>query len=117
LRNKIFLFLTFFFCSIENINAQNIFENNQAEVYNYLSRISQKGFINFNDLIQPVSRKEISFKLKELSLKDSLLNKIEKEELYFYIKEYGINIQATYDKIFIIKKDEKNRWRAFKSVN
>ncbi len=117
MKTKFFLSLTFFFWSIENINAQNIFENNQAEVYSYLSRISQKGFISFNDLIQPVSRKEISNKLKELSLKDSLLNKIEKEELYFYIKEYGINILPTYDKIFIIKKDEKNRWRAFKSVN
>jgi hypothetical protein len=101
----------------ENITAQNVFENNQSEVYSYLSRIAQKGLINFDDLIQPISRKEISSKLEELSNKDSLLNKIEKEELYFYIKEFGINILPTFDKIFFIKKDEKKRWRAFKSVN
>jgi hypothetical protein len=117
LKNRIFLSFFLILLSSKNINAQNIFENNQAEVYNYLSRISQKGFISFNDLIQPLSRKEINNKLKELSLKDSLLNKIEKEELYFYIKEYGIKILPTYDKLVIIKKDEKNRWRAFKSVN
>lgn len=101
----------------ENINAQNIFENNQSEVYSYLSRIAQKGLINLNDLIQPINRKEISSKLEELSIKDSLLNKIEKEELYFYLKEYGLNNYQSKNKLTIFKKDEKNRWRAFKSVN
>jgi hypothetical protein len=101
----------------KKINAQNIFENNQSEVYFYLSRIAQKGLISFNDLIQPINRKEISSKLEELSNKDSLLNKIEKEELFFYLREYGLNKVQLSDKVFLLKKDEKYRWRTFKSVN
>ncbi len=56
------------------ISAQTIWENPNSEVYHYLNRLSQKGLIDFQNIIQPVSREQISGLL--LTLHGFLFNRI-----------------------------------------
>jgi hypothetical protein len=72
-----------------NSNAQVVFENPNHPVYQFLSRQAQKGNINFDDLIQPVSRKEISTLLHYLQDSVTTLSVKEKKEVAFYLNEYS----------------------------
>ena len=47
----------------QTINAQTVWENTNSEVYNYLNRMSQKGLIDFQDIIRPLSRQYIAKQL------------------------------------------------------
>ena len=51
---------------ISNLQAQTIWENPETPVMSYLQRMAQKGKINFQDIIQPVSRKQIETALQNL---------------------------------------------------
>jgi hypothetical protein len=70
-------------------NAQVVFENPNHPVYQFLARQAQKGNINFDDLIQPVSRKEISTLLHYLQDSVTTLSVKEKKEIAFYLNEYS----------------------------
>lgn len=70
-------------------NAQVVFENPNHPVYQFLARQAQKGNINFDDLIQPVSRKEISTLLHYLQDSVTTLSVKEKKEVTFYLNEYS----------------------------
>ena len=70
-------------------NAQVVFENPNHPVYQFLARQAQKGNINFDDLIQPVSRKEISTLLHYLQDSVTTLSVKEKKEVAFYLNEYS----------------------------
>jgi hypothetical protein len=70
-------------------NAQVVFENPNHPVYQFLARQAQKGTINFDDLIQPVSRKEISTLLHYLQDSVTTLSVKEKKEVAFYLNEYS----------------------------
>lgn len=97
-----------------NVFAQNNFENSSSEVYPFLARMSQKGFIQLNDLILPIKRAEISSKLYDLKFKEILLNNIEKTELDFYLQEFGLEKNTRIKtEINFVKKDINNRWRTF----
>jgi hypothetical protein len=72
-----------------NSNAQAVFENPNHPVYQFLARQAQKGNINFDDLIQPVSRKEISTLLNYLQDSVTTLSVKEKKEVAFYLNEYS----------------------------
>ncbi len=68
--------------------SQVVYEPTYRTVYTYLSRLSQKGHINFEDLIQPISRKQILEYLLKIKENPIALTPLEKEELIFYLKEY-----------------------------
>jgi hypothetical protein len=72
-----------------NSQAQAVFENPNHPVYQFLARQAQKGNINFDDLIQPVSRKEISTLLHYLRDSVSTLSVKEQKEVAFYLNEYS----------------------------
>jgi len=72
-----------------NSQAQVVFENPNHPVYQFLARQAQKGNINFDDLIQPVSRKEISTLLNYLQDSVTTLSVKEKKEVAFYLNEYS----------------------------
>ena len=77
--------LLFFIFSL-TAHAQTIYEPIYNDVNLYLSRLSQKGIIQLDDQIKPISRKYIAEKLIELdSLKSNLTN-LEREELEFFKK-------------------------------
>ena len=93
------------------MNAQNIWENPNSQVYGYLNRMAQKGLIQLNDLIKPINRVDIQFALNELSSKKEQLTPIEILELDFYLQEYK-SIQETNTAILkAIQKDANKRLR------
>ena len=93
------------------LSAQTIFENYRSEVYPFLNRMAQKGLVDFYDIIQPVSRTQITESLINLQNKKSQLSSTEQKELTFYLQEFA-NIKDTSAKIDFFKKDANNRWRS-----
>ncbi|TRZ78490.1 MAG: hypothetical protein D4R94_01210, partial [Chitinophagaceae bacterium] len=75
-------------CSVFSVKAQAVYENPNAKVYSYLSRMAQKGMIEFDDMIQPVTREKITEALKIIKNKKEQLSKIELAELNFHLQEY-----------------------------
>lgn len=65
-----------------SLNAQ--VQSHQSTVIDFLSRMAQKGKIEFNDFIKPVDRKIIFQKLTELQNQKDL-SEIEQKELQFFI--------------------------------
>ena len=85
------IYLLFFLgilLSISNLDAQVVTEYSQNEVYNYLSRMDQKGLVTFHDLIRPISRIYIKSCLDSLQTKANLLTTTEKKELDFYLRDF-----------------------------
>jgi len=93
--------------------TQTIWENPKAAVYPFLQRMADKGLIEFNDLIQPVGRKDILILLEELNGKKNNLSKTEIKELSFYYAEYAAAFRQDKDSslVSLIKNDEFRRWR------
>lgn len=84
---KTILFLVVLFTSFI-AQAQVVYEPLYKDVYSYLSRLSQEGIVDLDDEIKPLSKKYIAEKLLEISLSETLLTSLEKEELKFYKKDY-----------------------------
>ena len=112
---KIFLFLALSFVA----TAQIVYEPLNRDVYSFLSRLSQKSIIVFDDQIRPVSRKYIAEKLIEVSEKFNLLTSLEKEELDFYRKDFKRefdfikNVNVDSSEVNMLGYDEGNRLRLF----
>jgi len=103
----IILFVTASFKS----KSQTIWENQNSEVYSYLYRLSQKGLIDFQDIIRPISRNQIGNLLIELEGKSTQLSSVEKKELVFYLQEFRPIKVDDFGKIQFIKKDVNKRLR------
>ena len=73
-----------FFTSIQ-MQAQ-VFTH-QKTVIEYLERMAQKGFVEFNDLVKPLDRGEVYQLLNQLQSNKNLTS-IEKEELQFFLSYY-----------------------------
>jgi hypothetical protein len=82
------IILLMFLTSFSILHSQVIFVPVENNIYEYLSRLSIKGIISFNDDIKPLSRDYIGSKVFELESKKKYLTEIEVEELEFYAKEY-----------------------------
>ena len=67
---KIFLFLILSSVAF----AQVVYEPLHRDVYSFLSRLSQKSVLVFDDQVRPVSRKYIAEKLIEVSAKSEQLH-------------------------------------------
>ena len=96
---------------VQSINAQTVWENANSEVYNYLNRMSQKGLIDFQDIIRPLSRLYIAEQLLVLEKKSTELSTLEKNELKFYSQEFKSIEGYDTDKVHLIKKDANKRLR------
>jgi hypothetical protein len=83
LRAVILLFI-FSFSINGNLLAQPVFERHTHEVNNYLSRLAQKGLVEWNDNIKPLRMDLILAALDSLALQNQKLSSIEKKELAFY---------------------------------
>jgi len=113
-------FVGVLFIILAGINhAQVVYEPLYEDVYNLLRRISQKGIIEFDDLIRPLPRSYISSKLLEADSLSSQLNSLERDELEFFLKDYyherwlseGNNKQTEHLDYFGF--DPADRWRMF----
>lgn len=105
--------LLFFNCIIFiTVNSQ--INETYSFAQNYLYRMAQKGVINFNDNILPLSRSNISIALDSIKQHENLLSVIEKKELYFLQQEFYLDNHlnnAPTEKPVFAKKDKGNRWR------
>ncbi|HEX9250841.1 MAG TPA: hypothetical protein VF870_01300 [Ignavibacteriaceae bacterium] len=112
---KIFLFLVFSSIAF----AQVVYEPLHRDVYKFLSRLSQKSVIVFDDQIRPLSRKYIAQKLIEAAEKSFELTKLEKDELGFYSKDFKFefdminNVKIDSSEITIVGYDAGDRLRLF----
>ena len=114
--------LPFAFCLLYSIfyilpsalPAQGIPEPMQKDIYQFLSRLSQKGIIELKDEIRPLSRQYIYNKL--LMTNDLLTNdpslpltELEKQELKFYLQDYNIESSTEYPVLSIEQQDVISR--------
>ena len=86
-----------FLSLLNTIQAQQVYERNSLEVHQFLATMSQKGYIEWNDLIYPITKEKIQnalFKLK----KNPTLNNLEQLELSFYLYEYNNERKKLYYK-------------------
>lgn len=113
LKKLIFIigFNFFFLASFSQIN-----EITSHQAYEYLYRMAQKGIVDIDDYILPLDRATIYQLLNNLKTKDSLLNKIEKQELDFYLNDFLIDNTTQREKIKILDKKYQNRPRLFYAV-
>ena len=86
--NKKILIIFLFLFAILRINAQQVYERNTNQVFNFLSSMSQKGYIEWDDLIYPITKEKIKEALIKLNSSTKILNTLEQNELQFYLKEY-----------------------------
>jgi hypothetical protein len=96
--------------------SQTIWENKNVEAHAYLARMAQKGFIQFNDIIQPIERTKIANALFQLSQQRTSLTSIELKELDFYLQEYNQDLIADSlikNEIGFFVKDAHQRPRMF----
>jgi len=63
----ILLLLVTVFSQPTQLSAQVVWEAPQKEIYPYLERMAQKGLLQFNDLIKPLSRQYLGACLDSLS--------------------------------------------------
>ena len=115
-----FLFLLFIALSIvPYLEAQVVYEPLYEDVYNFLRRVSQKGIIEFDDLIRPLPRTYIEDKLLETDSLSSQLTSLEKEELKFFLKDFYFEkwlIDGNENKnenLDYFSYDPADRWRMF----
>lgn len=112
---KIFFILTFNSVTF----SQVVYEPLGSDVYSFLSRLSQKGIIELDDQIRPLSRKYIAEKLSLLKLDTNKLTSLEVDELNFYLTDFGreldllSNTKVDKEKISGISKDLFGRYRLF----
>ena len=59
------------------VSAQVVWEAPQKEIYPYLERMAQKGLLQFNDLIKPLSRQYLGACLDSLSHHFNQLSAVE----------------------------------------
>jgi hypothetical protein len=116
---KISLIISLILISFLPVQAQIVYENLNSNVYNYLERLSNRGVIEFSNLIKPLSRKYISEKLVDAKGKIEMLTELEKEELVFFERDYFLEIQGFADEnagkkfLSYFEGDEAERFRFF----
>jgi hypothetical protein len=118
----ILLLLVTVFSQPMQLSAQVVWEAPQKEIYPYLERMAQKGLLQFNDLIKPLSRQYLGACLDSLSHHFNQLSAVEKKEWAFYMREYGFETDTTLhpglkESIWYFKKDPYKRWRPFSARN
>ncbi len=74
--------------------AQAVFEPSTSSVYDFLSRLSIKGIIEFNDELKPLSRTELSKKIIAAKDNKNLLTSLELEELEYFKKEFAPELEV-----------------------
>ncbi len=120
---KIFTLIYFIIIFNAPAYSQVVYQPLWHDVYNYLDRLSQKGVIEYDDLVKPLPRKYIYEKLIEAEKNSEQLTKLEKEELIYFKKEYFFESKLEGDTAQYKKspnffgKDEAGRYRLFSYSN
>lgn len=107
--------------SCSRAQAQVVFEPTYKTVYGYLARLAQKGVIDLDDVVLPLSKAYISGKLDTLSFQTGILTPLEKKELDFYRKDYTlerniaqkVDLETPYKSVFKSRSGDRFRWGAY----
>lgn len=114
------IILSLFF--VKFLYSQVVFEPVNSDIYTFLSRVSQKGIIKYDDQIKPLPRSYLAGKLQEISSQKAHLTQLEKEELKFYRSELGVEINNLNKNKKLVKTsvfthDNYGRYRIFSFEN
>lgn len=113
------IFVLLFILLYSTSFSQIVYEPLHRDVYRFLARLAQKGVIEFNDQIKPVSRIYIAEKLTELSSKHTTLTLLERDELKFYNIDFDRELRlisgkkTEHEEITITGRDNAGRIRLF----
>ncbi len=84
--------------------SQEVYQNvSNTNIYDFLDELANYQVISINSAIKPYSRKYIAGKLKEAYGKLSQLNKLQQQELKFYLKDYNKELPGFEDKDYLGK--------------
>lgn len=111
---RIKIFIVFIVCfGFSSAFSQAFWEDARSMVYPYLTRMADKGIIELDDILQPITQTQIIDALKKINSHASGLNTIEKSELSFFLREYEMPFDDTDSAVLkILKRDMLERWRA-----
>lgn len=89
------LFILFSILQPAILKSQVVYEDvaNKA-IYDYLDEMANEKIIRINSVVKPYSRIFIAQKLAEIESADSLLNRRQKGELNFYLKDFNKELLA-----------------------
>ena len=114
MRIKRLFFIVLFCLSFATSQSQIIYEDTRSMIYPFLTRLADKGLVELQDVILPITHQQINACLQALQLKRNLLSKIELAELDFYKREYQVPVQPTdtvMQALKILEKDNAQRLR------
>jgi hypothetical protein len=114
MRIKRLFFIVLFCLSFATSQSQIIYEDTRSMIYPFLTRLADKGLVELQDVILPITHQQINACLQALQLKRNLLSKIELAELDFYKREYQVPVQPTdtvMQALKILEKDHAQRLR------
>ncbi|MEL6820624.1 MAG: capsule assembly Wzi family protein [Calditrichota bacterium] len=113
------LYISIFFCLTCGMMAQPVFEPLDRDVYSFMSRLAQKGVIEFNDVVKPVGRDYIARKLLEAQENSDKLTDVDRAEITFLMREFNPELERIAKKkpedyeFGLLRKDKADRWRFF----
>jgi len=107
------IFILFFGLTMTRGFSQAFWEDTRSMIYPYLTRLADKGLIELDDIVQPITQTQILDALRKLKANSAALNPIEKSELAFFLKEYEMPfVQNDSSQFRLLRKDLLQRWRA-----
>jgi hypothetical protein len=77
-----------------NAIAQVVFEPYKNTVYDYLDEMAAEGYIRINTFARPFARTFIASQLDSLQAHREALNKRQQEQLDFFMRDYGKELQV-----------------------
>lgn len=114
------LFLTSLLLLISSsLFAQVVYEPLHRDVYQYLSRLAQKGVIEFDDQVKPLSRIYIAEKLNDINRNQQALTLLEQDELKFYVIDFDRELKFIRNEKILVEEltvagfDHAGRMRLF----
>lgn len=106
---KLIIYLLFTFgIFIGSIYAQAIYEPVKSSVYDFLDRMANKQLVKIDDEVKPFTRGTIAKYLLSIKENKDKLNKVEKEELTWYLRDYRYETKDT---------SVSKRWRLYSFEN
>ena len=91
---KLALILFFLFCSPLILLSQVVYQDlGNTNIYDFLDELANLKIFSIHSQVKPYSRVLIAEKLKEALTKQDQLNKRQKKELLFYLKDFNLEIQ------------------------
>jgi hypothetical protein len=98
-----------------------VYEPTYRTVYGYLSRLAQRGVVDLDDVVLPLSKVYIFQKLNILSYQRKKLTPLELKELEFYLKEYTLEwnlddtltMEKPYKSILKTQFGDRFRWATY----